>query len=46
MSSTNNNNNQNIKPKSCVYGCGIQIYWNSSVNEHWEVLYKEEAYLP
>jgi len=36
MSSTNNNNNnnQNIKPKSCVYGCGIQIYWNNSVNEY------------
>lgn len=42
----NNNQNKNINPRLCVYGCGIQIYWNSSVNEYWEVLYKEEAYLP
>jgi hypothetical protein len=42
-SSTSNNNNQNknINPRSCVYGCGIQIYWNSSVNEYWEVLTKK-----
>ena len=41
-SNTNNNNqNKNINPRPCVYGCGIQIYWNSSVNEYWEVLYKE-----
>ena len=46
MSSSTNNNNQNeINPRPCVYGCGIQIYWNSSVNEYWEV-YKEETYLP
>ena len=41
----NNNQNKNINPRPCVYGCGIQIYWNSSVNEYWEVLYKE-TYLP
>jgi hypothetical protein len=41
----NNNQNKNINPRPCVYGCGIQIYWNSSVNEYWEV-YKEETYLP
>jgi len=48
MSSTNNNNNnnQNIKPKSCVYGCGIQIYWNNSVNEYWEVLTKKRHICP
>jgi len=47
MSSTNNNNNnQNIKPKSCVYGCGIQIYWNASVNEYWEVLTKKRHICP
>ena len=43
---TNNNNNQNIKPKSCVYGCGIQIYWNASVNEYWEVFTKKKHICP
>lgn len=33
MSSTNN-----IYPKTCGYGCNTQIYWNTSVNEYWEVL--------
>ena len=28
------NHNKNINPRPCVYGCGIQIYWNSSVNEY------------
>src|SRR5688500_14777061 len=45
-SSTSNNNNQNIDPKSCVYGCGIQIYWNSSVNEYWEVFTKKKHICP
>ena len=30
-SSNNNNQNKNINLRPCVYGCGIQIYWNSSV---------------
>jgi hypothetical protein len=50
MSSTNNNNNnnnnQNINPRPCVYGCGIQIYWNASVNEYWEVLTKKRHICP
>jgi hypothetical protein len=50
MSSTKNNNNtnnnQNINPRPCVYGCGIQIYWNSSVNEYWEVLTKKRHICP
>ena len=46
MSSTNNNNNQNINPRTCVYGCGIQIYWNASVNEYWEVLTKKRHICP
>ena len=46
MSSTNNNNNQNINPKSCVYGCGIQIYWNDSVNEYLEVFTKKKHICP
>ena len=45
MSSTNNNN-QNINPRHCVYGCGIQIYWNASVNEYWEVLTKKRHICP
>jgi hypothetical protein len=44
--SNNNNNNQNINPRPCVYGCGIQIYWNSSVNEYWEVLTKKRHICP
>ena len=36
------NNNQNINPRPCVYGCGIQIYWNDSVNEYWEVFAKKK----
>ncbi|HEX7143225.1 MAG TPA: hypothetical protein VF222_12180 [Nitrososphaeraceae archaeon] len=41
-----NNNNQNINPRPCVYGCGIQIYWNASVNEYWEVLTKKKHICP
>jgi hypothetical protein len=45
-SSTFNNNNQNINPRLCVYGYGIQIYWNSSVNEYWEVFTKKKHICP
>ena len=45
-SSTSNNNNQNINPRPCVYGCGIKIYWNASVNEYWEVLTKKRHICP
>ena len=46
-SNNNNNNNQNdINPRPCVYGCGIQIYWNASVNEYWEVLTKKRHICP
>jgi hypothetical protein len=38
--------NQNINPRSCVYGCGIQIYWNTSVNEYWEVFTKKKHLCP
>ena len=44
-STSNNNNNQNINPRSCVYGCGIQIYWNTSVNEYWEVFKKRNIFV-
>src|SRR5688572_7325939 len=46
MSSSANNNNQNINPRPCVYGCGIQIYWNASVNEYWEVFTKKKHVCP
>ena len=39
-------NNQNINPRSWVYNCGIQIYWNSSVNEYWEVFTKKKHICP
>jgi hypothetical protein len=42
----NNNNNQNINPRPCVYNCGIQIYWNDSVNEYWEVFTKKKHICP
>lgn len=40
MSSTNN-----IYPKTCGYGYNTQIYWNTSVNEYWEVLTQKKTYL-
>ena len=41
------NNNQNkINPRPCVYNCGIQIYWNDSVNEYWEVFTKKKHICP
>lgn len=42
----NNNQNKNINPRLCVYGCGIQIYWNSSINEYWEVFTKKKHICP
>ena len=42
----NNNNNQNINPRLCVYNYGIQIYWNISVNEYWEVFTKKKHSCP
>jgi hypothetical protein len=48
MSSSYNssNNNYNINPRPCVYGCGIQIYWNNSVNGYWEVFTKKKHICP
>jgi hypothetical protein len=43
MSSINNQNN--IYPKSCTYGCNTQIYWNTSVNEYWEVFTKRNIFV-
>ena len=41
-----NNTNQNINPKPCVYNCGVQIYWNASTSEYWEVFTKNKHICP
>ena len=38
--------NYNINPKPCVYNCNTQIYWNTSVNEYWEVFTKKKHICP
>jgi hypothetical protein len=38
------NNNHNINPRLCVYGCGIR-YWNNSVNEYWKVFTKKNIFV-
>ena len=42
MSSPYSNSNQNINPKSCVYNCGVQIFWNTATSEYWEVFSKKK----
>jgi hypothetical protein len=46
MSSSHSNTNQNINPKPCVYNCGVQIYWNTSTSEYWEVFTKKKHICP
>jgi len=41
-----NQNNNNINPKSCTYGCNTQIFWNTLTNEYWEVLTKKKHNCP
>ena len=43
---TTSNQNNNISPKSCVYNCNTQIYWNNSTNEYWEVFTKKKHICP
>ena len=43
---TTSNQNQNIYPKSCTYGCNTQIYWNTATNEYWEVFTKKKHICP
>ena len=43
---TTSNQNNNFNPRPCVYNCGIQIYWNSSVNGYWEVFTKKKYIFP
>ena len=40
------NTNQNISSKLCVYGCGINLYFNTSTNEYWEVFTKKKHVCP
>ena len=37
---------QNIIPKDCTYGCNTRIYWNTVVNEYWEVLAQKKHVCP
>jgi hypothetical protein len=39
-------NNNNINPKSCTYGCGLQIFWNSDYNQYWEVFTQKKHICP
>ncbi len=41
MSSQNN-----ISTKICVYGCGLNLYWNTSTKEYWEVFTKKKHICP
>ena len=43
---TTSNQNNNIYPKSCVYNCNTQIYWNNSTNEYCEVFTKKRHICP
>ena len=36
----------NINAKACSYGGNTQIYWNTSVNEYWEVFTKKKHICP
>jgi hypothetical protein len=43
---TTSNQNNNFNPRPCVYNCGIQIYWISSVNGYWKVFTKKKYIFP
>ena len=38
--------NQNISTKLCIYGCGLNLYWNNSTSEYWEVFTKKKHICP
>jgi hypothetical protein len=40
------NSNSNIYPKSCVYNCGVQIFWNTATREYWKVFTKKKHIYP
>ena len=37
---------QNIYPKTCGYGCGLQIYWNTAENTFFEVVAQKKHVCP
>ena len=43
---TTSNQNNNIYPKSCTYGCNTLIYLNASVKEYWEVFTQKKHICP
>ena len=43
---SSSNINTAINPKPCNYGCGLQIYWNTSTIEYWEVFTKKKHQCP
>jgi hypothetical protein len=43
---SSNQTNQNIYPKSCIYNCGIQIFWHTATSEYWEVFTKKKHICP
>jgi hypothetical protein len=36
----------NITTKICVYGCGLNLYWNKDYNEYWEVFTRKRHICP
>ena len=43
---TTSNQNNNIYPKSCIYQCNTQIFWNTATIEYWEVFTKKKHIYP
>ena len=43
---TTSNQHNNIYPKSCIYNCGVQIFWNTATSEYWEVFTKKKHICP
>ena len=35
-----------IKPKSCSYGCGVEIYWNVEENTYFELYSRKKHICP
>lgn len=35
-----------IRPKSCTYGCGVEIYWNTDENTYWELYSRKKHVCP
>ena len=35
-----------IRPKSCTYGCGVEIYWNTEENTYYELYSRKKHICP